>query len=157
MLEIERKFLVKGDFYPFVTASKRLVQGYICSDPRRTVRIRISGEEGYITIKGMSDEKGLSRFEFEQQIPLTDAEALLQLCDPGIIDKIRHYIPAGNGRQWEIDVFHGENQGLVIAELELGSEEEEFEKPFWLGKEVTGDKRYYNAMLSRNPYQSWKK
>ncbi|MCC8134296.1 MAG: CYTH domain-containing protein [Tannerellaceae bacterium] len=155
-IETERKFLVKGDFTPFVVSAKRLVQGYICSDPRRTVRIRISGEEGYITIKGMPDEKGVSRFEFEQQIPLADAEALLKLCDPGIIDKIRNYVPAGHGRYWEVDVFQGENEGLIMAELELSSDEEGFDTPAWLGEEVTGDPRYYNAMLARYPYRSWK-
>lgn len=152
--EIERKFLVSGDFSKEVYSSQRIVQGYICSQPGRTVRIRIRGEEGYLTIKGPSDEKGLSRYEFEQQISLTDAEQLLCLCEPGAIDKIRHLVHVGK-HVWEVDVFYGANEGLIVAEVELVSEDESFEKPAWLGEEVTGDRRYYNSMLTKNPYTQW--
>ena len=153
--EIERKVLVKGDFSGQVTDSLRIVQGYICSQPGRTVRVRIRGEEGFLTIKGASDEKGLSRYEFEQKIPLADAEELLKLCEPGVIDKVRNLIPAGR-HTWEVDVFHGDNEGLVLAEIELDSEEEAFEQPEWLGQEVSGDRRYYNSMLTKHPFTEWK-
>ena len=152
-LEIERKFLVSGDFMPEVASCTRIVQGYICSQPGRTVRIRIRGEKGYITIKGASDEKGLSRYEFEKEILLADAEQLLKLCEPGAIDKERYLVPKGK-HTWEVDVFHGANEGLILAEIELSSEDEPFEKPTWLGKEVSGDRRYYNSMLTKHPFNS---
>lgn len=152
--EIERKFLVKGDFSRQVASAERIVQGYICSQPGRTVRIRIRGEKGFLTIKGASDEKGLSRYEFEQPISLADAEELLKLCEPGAIDKVRHLVPAGK-HTWEIDVFHGDNEGLVLAEIELASEDEPFERPEWVGQEVSGDRRYYNSMLTKHPYTKW--
>ena len=154
-IEIERKFLVKGDFSRQVTSTQRIVQGYICSQPGRTVRIRIRGEEGFLTIKGASDEKGLSRYEFEQKISLADAEELLKLCEPGAIDKIRNLVPVGK-HIWEIDVFNGDNAGLVLAEIELACEDEPFERPQWLGQEVSGDRRYYNSMLTKHPYKEWK-
>lgn len=154
--EIERKFLVKGDFSKEVISSQRIVQGYICSQPGRTVRVRIHGEKGFLTIKGPSDDKGLSRYEFEQEIPLADAEQLLKLCEPGAIDKVRHLVPIGQ-HVWEVDVFHGANEGLVMAEIELSSEDEPFEKPAWLGEEVSGDRRYYNSMLTKAPYSQWAK
>ena len=152
--EIERKFLVTGDFSRHVISAQRIVQGYICSQPGRTVRVRIRGEEGFLTIKGASDEKGLSRYEFEQKIPLADAEELLKLCEPGAIDKMRNLVPAGK-HTWEIDVFHGENEGLILAEIELASEDEPFERPDWIGQEVSGDRRYYNSMLTKHPYKQW--
>ena len=152
--EIERKFLVTGDFSRQVISAQRIVQGYICSQPGRTVRVRIRGEEGFLTIKGASDEKGLSRYEFEQKIPLADAEELLKLCEPGAIDKMRNLVPAGK-HTWEIDVFHGENEGLILAEIELASEDEPFERPDWIGQEVSGDRRYYNSMLTKRPYKQW--
>ena len=152
--EIERKFLVTGDFSRQVTSAQRIVQGYICSQPGRTVRVRIRGEEGFLTIKGASDEKVLSRYEFEQKIPLADAEELLKLCEPGAIDKMRNLVPAGK-HTWEIDVFHGENEGLILAEIELASEDEPFERPDWIGQEVSGDRRYYNSMLTKHPYKQW--
>lgn len=152
--EIERKFLVKGDFLLEVASSQRIVQGYICSLPDRTVRIRIRGEEGFLTIKGASDEKGLRRYEFEQPIPLADAEELLKLCEPGTIDKVRHLITNGK-HTWEVDVFHGANEGLILAEIELADEDEPFDKPAWLGNEVSGDRRYYNSMLTKQPYTEW--
>ena len=138
-IEIERKFLVKGDFSKQVSKSERIVQGYICSQPGRTVRIRIRGEEGFLTIKGASDENGLSRYEFEQKIPPADAEELLKLCEPGIIDKVRNLVPVGK-HTWEI---------------ELASEDEPFERPDWVGHEVSGDRRYYNSMLTKYPYKQW--
>ena len=154
-IEIERKFLVKGDFLPFVTQSTRITQGYICSDRGRTVRVRIRGDEGFLTIKGPSDGKGLSRYEFEQKIPLADAERLMTLCESGVIDKVRHIVPSGNPHPWEVDVFHGENEGLILAEIELSTEDEPFDRPAWLGKEVSGDRRYYNSMLTRHPFRTW--
>lgn len=154
MLEIERKFLVKGNFKQEVASSSRIVQGYICSVPGKSVRIRIRGEKGYLTIKGASDEKGMSRYEFEQEIPLTDAEQLLSLCEPGVIDKVRYLVDCG-GHTWEVDEFHGDNEGLLVAEIELVSEDEAFERPDWLGDEVTGDRKYYNSMLAKHPYKEW--
>lgn len=153
--EIERKFLVKGDFSRLVSGSQRIVQGYICSQPGRTVRVRIRENEGFLTIKGASDENGLSRYEFEQKIPLTDAEELLKLCEPGVIDKVRNLVSAGR-HTWEVDVFHGDNEGLLLAEIELSSEDEPFEQPDWVGQEVSGDRRYYNSMLTKHPYKEWK-
>lgn len=152
--EIERKFKICGDFRPFAVRSQRMVQGYICVTSGKTVRVRVAGDTAFLTIKGPSGANGWSRYEFEQEIPLADAEELLQLCEPGIIDKERFYIPAGQ-HTWEVDVFHGANEGLVVAEIELQSEEEIFEHPAWLGREVTGDQRYYNAMLSSCPYSRW--
>lgn len=153
--EIERKFLVAGDFTAGVFQSQRIVQGYICSTPGRTVRVRIRGGQGFLTIKGPSDEQGMSRYEFEQLIPLADAEELLTLCEPGVIDKVRHLVRVGN-HVWEVDVFAGENEGLVMAEVELSAEDEVFELPSWAGREVTGDRRYYNSMLTKNPYRNWR-
>ena len=153
-IEIERKFLVKGDFSKQVSKSERIMQGYICSQPGRTVRIRIRGEEGFLTIKGASDENGLSRYEFEQKIPPADAEELLKLCEPGIINKTRYLVKAGE-HTFEVDEFHGENEGLIMVEIELKTENENFIKPAWLDKDVTGDDRYYNAMLTKHPYTRW--
>jgi CYTH domain-containing protein len=147
--EIERKFLVTGDFEKEVTRRKRIVQGYICAEKERTVRVRVQGDECFLTIKSASNERGWSRYEFEQQIAPADAKDLLKLCLPGMIDKIRHWIQVGS-HTWEVDVFQGENEGLIIAEIELSSEDESFEMPEWAGKEVTGDPRYYNAMLIKN-------
>lgn len=139
---------------PYVQSSRRICQGYICADKGRTVRVRIAGNEGFLTIKGPSDERFWSRYEFEQKIPLKDAEDLMKLCVAGIIDKVRHYIPAPP-HTWEVDVFHGDNEGLVIAEIELASEGEPFARPAWLGSEVSLDPRYYNSNLSRYPYKQW--
>ena len=152
-IEIERKFLVIGDFMPSVQKTEKIAQGYLCASYERTVRVRIKGNLAFITIKGPSNENGFSRAEYEYSIPLTDAEEMLKLCNT-IIEKERHYVPVGN-HLYEVDVFHGIHEGLVIAELELQSEEETFEKPSWLGKEVTGDKRYYNAYLSQNNLPSF--
>lgn len=154
--EIERKFLVKGDFRNEVFKSERIIQGYLSTIPERTVRIRIKDDKGYITVKGSSSPNGISRFEWEKQIPYQEAEALLKLCEKGIIDKTRHLIKAGK-QTFEVDEFHCENEGLIIAEIELPSEDSTFEHPDWLGEEVTGNKRYYNASLMKNPYKNWEK
>ena len=153
-LEIERKFLVKGNFKTESHVSTRVTQGYLSSSPERTVRVRIKGEKGFITIKGKGNASGISRYEWEKEIPVEEARELLQLCEPGIIDKTR-YLIRHEGHLFEVDEFHGENDGLVIAEIELKNENENFSRPAWLGEEVTGDRKYYNAMLSRNPYVNW--
>ncbi|MDR1344275.1 MAG: CYTH domain-containing protein [Tannerellaceae bacterium] len=155
MIEIERKFTVDGDFMPEVASSRRITQGYLCADEERTVRVRIAGDKAFLTIKGPSDEKLWSRYEFEQQINPGDAAELLKLCRTGVIDKVRHYIPRGK-HTWEVDVFHGDNDGLVIAEIELASKDDDFDLPPWIGKEVTSDVRYYNVMLAQTPYKRWK-
>lgn len=160
--ETERKFKVKDGFRPFVTRSCRICQGYLSSVPERTVRVRIKDDKGYITVKGIGSENGMSRYEWEKEIPVADAYDLLKLCEPGIIDKTRHIVPAvmgtdraGCSHVFEIDEFHGENEGLMMAEIELASEDEDFVRPQWLGEEVTGDERYYNSYLSSHPYKSW--
>lgn len=156
MIEIERKFLVLSDvFKQQASAQKRITQGYLNSHPERTVRVRTKGDKGYLTIKGKSNEAGTIRTEWETEIPAAEAQELLLLCENGVIDKIRYEIKAGN-HLFEVDEFFGENEGLVMAEVELADENEAFEKPEWLGEEVTGDKRYYNSYLSSNPYTTWK-
>ncbi len=152
MIEIERKFLVSGDFLPDVERKERIVQAYICASAEKTVRVRIKGEKAYLTVKGPSNENGFARCEFEYEIPVGDAEELLKLCTPGFIEKTRHYVPYGD-HLFEVDVFYGENEGLVLAELELESENEIFSIPDWIGKEVTGDVRYYNAYLISHPFK----
>ncbi|MFM2395367.1 MAG: hypothetical protein RLZZ546_3350 [Bacteroidota bacterium] len=155
MIEIERKFLVKNtNFIAAATTQTRIVQGYLNSDPERTVRIRIKGNKGYITIKGKSNESGTTRLEWEKEIELDDAERLLLLCEKGKIDKIRYEIPIGN-HCYEVDRFNDENEGLIIAEIELKNENELFEKPEWLAEEVTQDHRYYNSYLSNHPFTKW--
>ncbi len=156
MNEIERKFLVPStEFLSESIQSNRIVQGYLNSNPERTVRIRIKGTQGFITIKGKGNKSGTIRFEWEKEIEVTEAEQLLLLCEDGVIDKVRYEIPFGK-HLYEVDVFEGDNKGLIIAEIELEDENESFEKPNWLGKEVTGDDRYYNASISMNPYKNWK-
>ncbi len=152
--EIERKFLVKGDFRPEAEKKTRIIQGYLSSVPERTVRVRVKGDKGFLTIKGMGNASGASRYEWEREIPVGEAEDLLQICEPGAIDKIRYLVKSG-GHLFEVDEFFGENQGLIIAEVELQSEDEAFVKPDWLGEEVTGYTRYYNSMLMKQPYRSW--
>lgn len=155
MIEIERKFLVLSNaFINEAFTIKRIVQGYISSVPERTVRVRIKEDKGYLTIKGESTNNGTTRMEWEREISLADAEALLSICENGIIDKIRHDVKVGN-HLYEVDVFSGENEGLIMAEIELESEKEIFEKPYWLGQEVTNDERYYNAYLSKKPFKTW--
>ena len=154
--EIERKFLVKGDYKSHSFSHDRVVQGYMASNTGgRSVRIRIRGGKGYITIKGGTTPNGISRFEWEKEISLEDAEQLLKLCDPGVLDKTRYLVKAGN-HTFEVDEFYGENEGLTVAEIELNEENEEFEHPDWLGEEVTGDRKYYNSQLIKKPYKGWK-
>jgi adenylate cyclase len=153
-LETERKFLVNGAFKHLASEAIRVTQGYLCSVPERTVRVRVQGEWGYLTVKGSSNPSGATRYEWEQEISLDEALELLKICEPGQIDKIRYLVEAGN-HVFEIDEFLGDNQGLVIAEIELGDENEHFERPVWLGEEVTGIPKYYNAMLVKNPYSRW--
>lgn len=154
-LEIERKFLVDGGFRDRATSVSHIVQGYISSARGRTVRVRLRDDRGYLTIKGPSDEAGLARYEFEKEITVDEARELLQICEPGIIDKKRYLVPAGR-HVFEVDEFFGENAGLVVAEVELNSADEAFERPDFLGREVTGDRRYYNSMLRACPYKDWK-
>ena len=156
-MEIERKFLVIGDdFRRQAYASDRIKQGYICSGHGRTVRVRLRGSRGYLTIKGPSIEGGLSRFEFETEISCDDANEMFKLCEPGIIDKTRYLVKSPDGRHvFEVDEFYGDNEGLIMAEVELGSADESFEKPDFIGMEVTGDRRYYNGHLRLNPYKLW--
>lgn len=154
-LEIERKFLINGDFKQDAYAYEEVVQGYLSSVAERTVRIRIKGDKAYITIKGIGNESGMSRYEWEKEISVTDAHELIKLCEPGIIDKVRYYIKNGE-YIFEVDEFRSDNEGLVIAEIELKDESGEFSRPAWLGEEVTGDKRYYNASLVKNPYKNWR-
>ena len=154
-LEIERKFLVLDDSYKHEAFSKsRIQQGYICSERGRTVRVRIKEERAYLTIKGPSLNDGLSRYEFEQEIPLDDARQLLQLCEPGIIDKTRWLVRSGQ-HTFEVDEFFGDNEGLVVAEVELANEDEPYEKPHFIGMEVTGDRRYYHSQLRSHPFTTW--
>ncbi|MBX2827551.1 MAG: CYTH domain-containing protein [Flavobacteriaceae bacterium] len=156
MIEIERKFLVNTDAYKSEAFSKkRIVQGFLNTHPERTVRVRIKGEKGFITIKGISNETGTSRFEWEKEISVQEAEVLIPLCEKGIIDKVRYEVKLKN-HIFEIDEFLGDNVGLTLAEIELNDEGEDFPKPHWLGDEVTGDVRYYNSQLSKQPYTQWK-
>lgn len=155
-LEIEKKFLVSSDRFKKMASKKtHIKQGYLSSVPERTVRIRIKGKNAFITIKGIGNDSGASRYEWEKQIPLTEGEELLKICEPGVIDKTRFEVETTNGHTFEVDEFHGENQGLIIAEIELANETDLFEKPDWLGIEVTGDVKYYNAMLMKNPFSTW--
>lgn len=153
--EIERKFLVRGDFKSAAFKATRITQGYLSSVPERTVRVRIKGEKGYLTVKGIGNDSGASRFEWEIEIPVEDVRSLLAICEPGVIDKTRYLVKAGP-HTFEVDEFYGDNEGLVVAEVELSQEGESFERPAWLGEEVTGDPRYYNSMLMKNPFKNWK-
>jgi adenylate cyclase len=154
MTEIECKFLIKNTDFLKGKTGIRITQGYLSTDKERTVRARIKGEKGFITIKGKSNDSGLSRYEWEKEIDLQEAQELLKLCLPGVIDKTRYEIIIEN-HTWEIDIFHGENNGLLLAEIELQSETEQFSKPEWLDKEVTGDVRYYNSYISEKPFFKW--
>ena len=156
MLEIERKFLVNSeDFKKEAYKIEHIVQGFLNRDPERTVRVRLYNEQGVLTVKGLSSDDGLKRFEWEKDITKTEAKALLEFCEQGVIDKLRYNIKVGS-HIFEVDEFFGENKGLIIAEVELNSEDEVFEKPNWLGKEVTGDIKYYNSQLSKEPFNLWK-
>ena len=153
--EIEKKFLVKSeDFKSLASKSTRITQGYLSSIPERTVRVRTKGDRGFITIKGIGSASGASRYEWEKEIPASEVEELLKICEPGVIDKTRYEVKAGN-HTFEVDEFCGENQGLAVAEVELSSEDESFQKPDWLGAEVTGDTKYYNSMLMKHPFTKW--
>lgn len=155
MIEIERKFLVKNETYKSESIKKQLItQGYLSSDPKRSVRIRICEQNAYITIKGQTSESGTSRYEWEKEINIEDAKQLMLLCREGVVTKIRHLITFKN-HTFEVDEFLKDNSGLVIAEIELSNENENFERPEWLGKEVTGIKKYYNSRLSQNAYVNW--
>ena len=155
MIEIERKYLVTStDFLNEYYAKNDICQGYISSNPERTVRIRTKGDKGYLTIKGISSLSGASRFEWEKEIDINEAKELLNLCEKGIIKKTRYEIKSGK-HVVEVDIFYGENEGLIIAEIELENENEVIEKPNWLGNEVTNDERYYNAYLSNTPFKKW--
>ena len=156
MIEIERKFLVvSGDYKTESFSQTRIIQGFLNTNPERTVRVRLKGEQGFLTVKGKSTDNGLKRFEWEKDISKADAKALLNLCEKGVIDKVRYEVKKGK-HIFEIDEFFGDNQGLIIAELELQHENETFDSPVWLGKEVTGDAKYYNSQLSQTPYNIWK-
>ena len=145
---------MSGDFRSAATKATHITQGYLCSVPERTVRVRVKGDKGYMTVKGIGSDSGASRFEWEKEIPVEDVRELLKICEPGVIDKTRYLVPAGR-HTFEVDEFYGDNEGLVVAEVELSSEDEEFVRPEWLGEEVTGDARYYNSMLMKKPYKTW--
>ena len=154
--EIERKFLILNDAWQKdVTQKFDIVQGYLSRDKERTVRVRISDDRAYLTIKGK--KTGMTAAEFEYEIPKADAIELLKSCLPGTVEKTRHIIPLADGRKWEIDVFKGANTGLIMAEIELKSENDAFDRPAWLGAEVTQDSRYSNAALSTTPFSGWGK
>ena len=155
MLEIDRKFLVTNDSYKALAfSSDRIAQGYLCREGGNSARVRVRGDKGYITIKGPSLDGGLSRYEWEKEIPVAEAMELLKICNDAIIDKVRHLVKCGK-HTFEVDEFFGDNEGLVVAEVELSDAGEEFERPDFIGEEVTGDKRYYNSRLTRFPYKNW--
>ena len=155
MQEIERKFLVLSDDYKKqATAQFAIAQGYLNTHPDRTVRVRIKGEKAYLTIKGIGNQSGTTRFEWEKEIEVNEARELLSLCEEGMIDKIRYEVPVKKFT-YEVDEFKGDNEGLVIAEIELSDEHQKFPKPEWLGQEVTGKNEYYNAYLNQKPFKKW--
>ncbi len=154
-IEIERKFLVTGDGYKAMACgSSRICQGYICRDRGRTVRVRVRGTQGFLTIKGPSADGGISRYEYETEVSLDDAAQMLRLCQEGLVDKSRWLVDYG-GHTFEVDEFYGDNAGLVVAEVELSSPDEAFDRPPFLGREVTGDRRFYNSSLSLRPFSAW--
>jgi len=153
--EIERKFLVKShDYRKEAQKTEEIIQGFLSSVPERTVRVRMVDKIGWITVKGIGNASGTTRFEWEKEIPGSEAKSLLDLCEPGRIEKIRYYVKRGI-HTFEVDEFKGSNQGLVVAEIELEDETESFEHPSWLGEEVTGQTKYYNASLSKLPFSQW--
>jgi len=155
MIEIERKFLVTSEDYKLESIRKtHIVQGFLNTHPERTVRVRIGGNKGLLTVKGISNKAGTTRTEWEKEISIEDAQKLIKLCEEGVIEKTRFELKVGN-HIFEVDEFHGDNKGLTIAEVELESENEPFEKPHWLGMEVTGDIKYYNSQLSKQPFRTW--
>lgn len=154
-LEIERKFLVRNNHFKEQAISKHyVVQGFLNTNPERTVRVRVKNDQGFLTIKGISSEDGTSRFEWEKLISKPEADQLLLLCEEGIIEKERYEVPVENSL-FEVDVFSAANSGLIIAEIELSSVDALFPKPEWLGAEITGDPKYYNSQLSKQPYNTW--
>lgn len=154
-VEIERKFLVNNlDFIKESYQNNRIEQGYLNSHKDRAVRVRVKNNKGFLTIKGSSNESGTTRFEWEKEISVSEAEQLLAICEPGVIRKTR-YLVKSNSHIFEIDVFDEDNKGLIVAEIELKNENETFDKPNWLGKEVTGQVKYYNSKLSKNPFKNW--
>jgi CYTH domain-containing protein len=155
MQEIERKYLVVSkDYKKEAFKNFHIKQGFLNKDPQRTVRLRMTDDKAFLTIKGKSTKNGLTRFEWEKEIDRNEAESLFDLCEPGIIEKTRYLVKAGDF-VFEIDEFYGENEGLTVAEIELNQETDAFQKPHWLGKEVTGEIKYYNSQLSENPYKRW--
>jgi adenylate cyclase len=155
MIEIERKFLVTSKAYRTEAFKKlRIEQGFLNTNPNRTVRVRIKGNQGFLTVKGKSNEAGTIRTEWEKEIDVVEAKLLMKLCEPGAIEKTRYEIKAGK-HIFEVDEFFGDNLGLTVAEIELNSENENFLKPIWLGEEVTGDVKYYNSQLSKYPFNTW--
>lgn len=154
LVEIERKFLVEGDYKAHATSHAHIAQGYLCADGKRTVRVRLRDDRGYLTVKGPSLDGGLSRFEWEKEITADEARLLLPLCLPGVVEKVRHLVPAGE-LTYEVDEFLGANAGLTVAEIELPTVDTPFERPDWLGREVTGSRRYYNSALTARPFCEW--
>jgi len=155
LIEIERKFLVLSDQFKSEAFKKtRIVQAFLNSDKSRTVRVRLKGDQGFLTIKGETSEDGVSRFEWEKEISKADAEALLKLCEAGMIDKVRYEVQSG-AHLFEVDEFFGENEGLIVAEVELNDVDEMFIKPTWLGTEVTGQLKYFNSQLVQHPFKNW--
>lgn len=153
--EIERKFLVKSnDFKAESFENTMIIQGFLSTAPERTVRVRIKDDKGFITVKGISNESGTSRYEWEKEISTEDAKDLLKISEPGVIEKTRFHVKSGN-HIFEVDEFYGTNEGLVVAEIELDSEDQSFLKPAWLGEEVTGQIKYFNSMLMKTPFKSW--
>ena len=156
MIEIERKFLVTSQAYrKEAFLREEIIQGFLNTDPERTVRVRLKGKQGYLTVKGLTDSDGTTRFEWEREIPSKEAKQLLNICEKGVIHKIRYSVKSGD-HVVEVDEFLEQNEGLVIAEIELHEKNEVYNKPLWIGPEVTGDPKYYNSQLSKNPYKSWK-
>ncbi|AJA68190.1 CYTH domain-containing protein [Myroides odoratimimus] len=155
MIEIERKFLVNSlEFIEQSFKSNKITQGYLNSHPERTVRIRLKDTNAYITIKGKSNDAGTSRLEWEKEINYDEANQLIALCEDFVISKTRYLIQVGK-HTYEVDIFHGDNEGLILAEIELTAENEQFDKPIWLGEEVTGDLKYYNSYIANHPYKKW--
>ncbi|SHM87432.1 CYTH domain-containing protein [Polaribacter sp. KT 15] len=154
-IEIERKFLVKNLNFKTESFEKKYIkQGYLNSDKNRAVRVRIADDKAFLTIKGKSNLEGTTRFEWEKEVDVKEAENLFLLCEPGIIEKHR-YLVSYESLTFEVDEFNGDNKGLIIAEVELTSENQQIEKPNWLGKEVTGDVKYYNSNISKFPFKNW--
>ena len=153
--EIERKFLVKNEVFKKESFKEtKIKQGFLSTVPERTVRVRIKGDKGFITVKGIGNESGASRYEWEKEIPVSEVVDLLKICEPGVIDKTRYNVKSGK-HIFEVDEFYGDNDGLILAEVELSAEDETIEKPEWLGEEVTGNVKYYNSYLVKHPFKKW--